>query len=88
MIRTDLQGDVIATSDGENISFVTERNETAQTNPTEIEATEGAYIGNINSKKFHKPDCNSLPAEKNRVYFSSREEAVNSQYEPCGNCRP
>ena len=88
VFRTDLQGDVIATSDGENISFVTERNETAQTNPTEIEATEGAYIGNINSKKFHKPDCNSLPAEKNRVYFSSREEAVNSQYEPCGNCRP
>ena len=88
VFRTDLQGDIIAESDGENISFTTERNETAQTNPTEVEATEGTYIGNINSKKFHRPDCNSLPAEKNRVYFSSREEAVNGGYTSCENCRP
>lgn len=88
VFRTDLQGDIIATSDGENISFFAERNETARTNPTEAESIAWAYIGNKNSKKFHRPDCNSLPVEKNRIYFNSREEAVNEGFEPCGLCRP
>ena len=30
--RTDLQGDIIASGDGENISFTTEKNESVQTN--------------------------------------------------------
>ena len=85
--RTDLQGDIIVKSDGENISITTQKNAHAQTNPTAIAENQG-YIGNINSKKFHRPDCNSLPAEKNRIYFSSRQEAVESGYSPCGNCRP
>lgn len=48
----------------------------------------GSYIGNINSKKFHLPDCYSLPVLKNRVFLSSREEAVGLGYVPCGNCNP
>lgn len=46
------------------------------------------YIGNKNTKKFHSPDCYTLPSEKNRVNFSSRSEAVNCGYSPCGNCCP
>ncbi len=46
------------------------------------------YIGNVNSKKFHRESCSSLPAESNRVYFESREEALSNCYEPCGNCNP
>ncbi len=38
-----------------------------QTNETAVEYEEGNYIGNKNSKKFHRPDCHTLPAEKNRV---------------------
>ena len=94
--RTDLQGDVIVESNGKDITVTTARNETIETNPTSSEhetvskGTEsaGTYIGNKNSKKFHKPTCYSLPIEKNRVYFSSRADAVNSGYDSCGNCHP
>lgn len=88
VFRTDLQGDIVAVSDGSNITITTEKNETIQTNETAAERIEGTYIGNKNSKKFHRPDCRTLPAEKNRVEFSSRAEAVNSGYSPCGNCAP
>ena len=88
LYRTDLQGDIIAESNGSVISITTERNEDIRTNETQIEVTEGEYIGNKNSKKFHKPTCNTLPIEKNRVYFNSRSEAVENRFTPCGNCLP
>ncbi|MGN0107109.1 MAG: Ada metal-binding domain-containing protein [Hominilimicola sp.] len=72
-------------------SIVTEKPVTEmQANSTYLqeETTEISYIGNKKSKKFHSPDCCSLPAEKNRVEFSSRDEAVNRGYSPCGNCCP
>ena len=94
--RTDLQGDIIVESNGKDITVTTARNETIETNPTSYEhenvskgtKSAGTYIGNKNSKKFHKPTCHSLPIEKNRVYFSSRADAVNSGYDSCGNCHP
>jgi endonuclease YncB( thermonuclease family) len=45
---------------------------------------------NINSKIFHYPWCPYAQqmSEKNKVYFSSREEAVNSGYRPCEVCKP
>ncbi|WP_423218578.1 Ada metal-binding domain-containing protein [Syntrophothermus lipocalidus] len=47
-------------------------------------------MGNSNSKKFHYPDC--LWAQeispKNRVRFSTREEAIEAGYQPCKACRP
>ena len=86
--RTDLQGDVIMRSDGENITVTAEKNENIQTNEMAVEYDEGTYIGNKNSKKFHKTDCRTLPAEKNRVEFTSRADAINADYSPCGNCHP
>lgn len=90
--RNDLQGTIICTSDGETASFSTEKNESVQTNPTVTATPEpndvGEYIGNKNSKKFHLPTCKNLPAEKNRVFFDSRQEAVDAGYDPCGNCQP
>lgn len=90
--RTDLQGTTICTSDGQKVSFTTERNGQVETNPTVPAAPaptdQGEYIGNINSHKFHLPTCGSLPAEKNRVFFNSRQEAVSAGYDPCGNCDP
>ena len=56
--------------------------------PPQTLPDQGEYIGNLNSLKFHKPSCRSLPAEKNRVYFESRQQAVNAGYEPCGSCKP
>ena len=86
--RTDLQGDIIMRSDGENITVTTAKNENIQTNETAVEYDEGIYIGNKNSKKLHKPDCRTLPAEKNRALFTSRADAISAGYSPCGNCRP
>lgn len=50
--------------------------------------TNGAYIGNIKSKKFHLPTCRTLPKETNRVNLQTREEAIEKGYDPCGNCHP
>ena len=46
------------------------------------------YIGNKNSKKFHKPTCSYLPDKANQVTFDTREEAVAAGYSPCGHCSP
>jgi competence protein ComEC len=46
------------------------------------------YIGNKNSKIFHETNCSTLPAEKNRIYFDSRDEALNNGYIPCKRCKP
>lgn len=102
--RTDMQGHIVISSDGENITVTTERNQDAETNPTipsspeapstpntpepDIPDASGEYIGNINSKKLHLPTCSSLPKEENRIYFGTREAAINAGYEPCSRCKP
>ena len=93
--RNDLQGDIVCSSDGKTVSFTTTKNESVQTNPTVVVTPEadqldnaGEYIGNKNSKKFHLPTCKNLPAEKNRIYFDSRQAAVDAGQSPCGNCKP
>lgn len=96
LYRTDMQGDIICTSDGKTVSFTTQKNSGVPTNPTEGESsgsdqnagTEYAYIGNINTKTFHKTTCRNLPKEENRIYFITREEAINAGYTECGVCKP
>ena len=92
--RTDELGAILCLSDGVNIAF---SNSTASAMPeaeqnrTDVAPSveeDGAYVGNINSKKFHEPDCGSLPEEQNSVYFATRDEAVSQGYEPCGRCNP
>lgn len=48
------------------------------------------YIGNSNTKKFHYPSCRSVKdiKDSNKVYFYSRDEAINAGYSPCGICKP
>lgn len=50
-------------------------------------STEG-YIGNKRSLKFHLPNCKVLPAEKNRVHFETRDQAIKEGYVPCKVCNP
>ena len=57
-------------------------------NNPDAQKTECNYIGNSNSRKFHRSTCNSLPIEKNRVCFMSREEALDGGYTPCKTCNP
>ncbi len=46
------------------------------------------YVGNKNSKVFHRPDCPSARRLKSKVYFDSREEAIEAGYRPCKRCNP
>lgn len=109
--RTDLHGTIVCTSDGQTVSFTTEKEpvpediflsgealanrNSAERNTEQIQRAEaeqiaeaGVYIGNINSHKFHKSICKTLPKEENRIYFNSREEAIDEGFDPCGNCDP
>lgn len=96
LYRTDLQGDIICISNGTTLTFYTQKDSNLPTNPTEsdkttssdTDVTEYAYIGNVNSKTFHKPTCSSLPNEENRIYFTTRDEAVSANYTACGRCDP
>ena len=46
------------------------------------------FIGNRKSKVFHRPSCPNLPAERNRIPFDSREDAIDAGFKACGNCNP
>lgn len=49
-----------------------------------------SYVGNANSGIFHYSDCRYVyrMAARNKVYFDSRSEAINSGYRPCKVCSP
>jgi len=84
--RTDENGTIIFTTDGKDITVTTIKDPTKDTSPPE--SPEEGYIGNKNSKVFHLTSCRSLPQEQNRVYFDSRQEAIDAGYTPCGVCKP
>ena len=51
---------------------------------------QGSYTASSRSDKFHMPFCPSAAriSEDNRVWFSTRDEAVAAGYSPCGRCKP
>lgn len=53
-------------------------------------SSETPYIGNVNTKKFHRFNCASVNDinEGNKAYIASREEAIDKGYKPCGRCDP
>ena len=65
--------------------------EEAATAEESSDSREPTYIGNRNSMRFHRPDCESVQemSERNKVFFyGGREEPVAAGYTPCGVCRP
>lgn len=105
--RTDEQGTIIAYSDGYNITWNTSPSETwisgepTITVETEEEPAEEintpdvneniTYVLNLNSLKFHYPDCNSvsnMAAHNRQDVTYTREEIINMGFTPCGNCNP
>ena len=48
------------------------------------------YVASSNSDKFHEPSCSQAKRinEENKITFSSREDALNAGYSPCGICYP
>lgn len=91
--RTDELGDIIAVSDGKNITFNTAQSSNTSkdknSSKTNTNQTgEANFVGNANSRKYHLPDCGSLPDKENQVYFSTIREAEKAGYMPCRNCNP
>lgn len=66
----------------------------SNSHPTSTQSTSSdssaSYVGNANTGKFHESYCSSVSkmSEKNKVFFSSRDEATNQGYIPCKICNP
>jgi competence protein ComEC len=98
--RTDVSGTIVVTTDGETWSVTTapsvnsdgttveESSTTSVTTTGSSDGTAQSYIGNKNSKVVHSDSCSSLPAESNRVYFTSLDDARAEGYTACSRCNP
>jgi len=91
--RTDLQGTVIFTSNGNDVSI--------NTNPVEhisdtsqitenLKENSVTYVLNTNTMKIHYADCSSVDQMKevNKEFTSDYEQAIADGYTPCGRCKP
>lgn len=88
VFRTDTQGTILVESDGKNLTFNTQPDTQFEEHTSSSQDTTLPFIGNKNTKKFHRSDCSGLPKEHNRIYFKTAEEAISEGYEPCSNCKP
>lgn len=57
---------------------------------TQSSSSSTKYVASSKSGKFHTPNCEWAHkiASKNKVTFSSREDAINKGYSPCQVCCP
>lgn len=90
VFRTDELSTIIASSNKQQISFYYKTTDKVTQQVINDNTQSLSYIGNKNSKKFHLSSCDGAQntSDKNKVSFSSREDAVNSGYTPCKNCNP
>ncbi len=51
-------------------------------------ATSGEFHGNVKSHVFHRASCRHYNCKNCTQGFSSRSEALNAGYKPCGGCKP
>ena len=99
--RTDLQGTIVFTSDGSEISVnvnpseytppvvtTTTTAQQEQNNPSDDSGT--TYVLNTNSKKIHYASCSSVDdmKESNKAFTNEYEQAIIDGYKPCGRCKP
>lgn len=99
--RTDLQGTIVFTSDGSNISVnvnpseytppvttTTTTSQQEQNTPDENSGT--TYVLNTNSKKIHYASCSSVDdmKESNKAFTNDYDQAIAEGYKPCGRCKP
>lgn len=76
--RTDVMGDIVCTSDGENISFSSSKGNIKMD-----------FVLNKNTKKYHTPDCKNANgiSKKNRSDLTCTErELLEEGYSPCAEC--
>ncbi|MDD6058919.1 MAG: ComEC/Rec2 family competence protein [Ruminococcus sp.] len=99
--RTDLQGTIVFTSDGSNISVnvnpseytppvTTTTTTVQQVQNTPVEDSGTTYVLNTNSKKIHYASCSSVDdmKESNKAFTNDYDQAIADGYKPCGRCKP
>ena len=102
--RTDINGDIIISSDGNSIEISTEKNKKVSSSNSQSISIENKkvesvknddnkeiYVLNIKSKRFHYSWCQGVSdmAEKNKEISNlNREEIIKLGYKPCGTCNP
>ncbi len=79
--RTDLNGTIVVSTNGETYNIKAERNQLE---------TEGLFVGSKKSDKYHYPSCTNAKTIQphNLIWFSSVAEAKKAGYKPCGGCKP
>ena len=98
--RTDIQGTIIFTSNGKDISVnvkpieytppvVTTTTTQAQVQPPN-EGGGTTYVLNTNTKKIHYESCSSVDdmKESNKAFTNDYDGAIAQGYQPCGRCKP
>lgn len=101
ILRTDTQGTVIMRTDGKQLGYETlgsqggsdgasagNSAQSASESSSQASDSQQAYVGNKNSKVFHTQECDNNMAEKNKVFFDTRQQAVDAGYSPCSRCNP
>ncbi len=91
--RTDLQGTICVSSDGQrllwNVEPVGEFSD-VEAGTSEM-VCEQTYILNMNTKKFHLPSCSStadIKSENRAEFYGTREELLEAGYDACKRCDP
>lgn len=91
ILRTDLSGDIIFTSDGTSVSYTTEKRDTSSVEKISGSESMETYILNINTMKFHKPECKSakrIHDTNKKEYSGTRNDVISMGYEACEICKP
>ena len=76
--------------ENESSKIKTTEKETSDEAKKSEESSSKTYLASSNSGKFHDPSCEWAQkiSGKNKVVFNSRDEAINSGYQPCQVCNP
>lgn len=63
--------------------------ETQQAKKEKKSVQKGIYVASKNGTKYHLPSCSGAKRikEENKIWFNSKQEAVQAGYEPAKNCK-
>jgi len=96
--RTDLNGNIVVSTDGKSYSIDTEKNLTLPTTtvitapviPVTTTVSTGKYVGSVKSNKYHIPTCRYAENinSENEIWFKDAAAAKAAGYVPCGVCKP
>ena len=85
---TQFQADADLTADG--AATVETQEALFDDAAAELTIENAPFIGNSNTKKFHKAACGSVKEMKdgNKVPLADREDAIEQGFDPCKRCKP